>query len=60
MNEDPQLRINEAVAKAKNLMIDATRIANNELLSRKFWKKLNRMTWEIEKLQGKMLRSKSD
>jgi hypothetical protein len=58
MNEDAQRRINEAVAKAKNLMIDATRIANNELLSRKFWKKLNRMTWKIEELQGKMLRTK--
>lgn len=51
MNEDAQRRINEAVAKAKNSMLDATRIAN-EQLCHVIWKKLDSMTGKIETLQG--------
>jgi len=51
VNEDAQRRINEAVAKAKNSMLDATRIAN-EQLCHVIWKKLDSMTGKIETLQG--------
>ena len=58
MNEDAQRKISEAVAKAKNLMLYATRIANEELLSYSIWKKLDSMTGKIETLQGTIWRTK--
>ena len=51
MNADPQLRISEAVAKAKNAMLEAARIAQEQPRSLGIWKKLDKMTGKIEALQ---------
>ena len=59
MNAEPQLRISEAVAKAKNLMLEAARIAETQPRSLGIWKKLDAMTGKIEALQGIIWRTKS-
>jgi hypothetical protein len=51
MNADPQLRISEAVAKAKNAMLEAARIAQEQPRCLGIWKKLDKMTGKIEALQ---------
>ena len=51
MNADPQLRISEAVAKAKNAMLEAARIAHDQPRCLGIWKKLDKMTGKIEALQ---------
>ena len=51
MNADAQLRISEAVAKAKNAMLEARRIAQNQPRCLGIWKKLDTMTGKIEALQ---------
>ena len=52
MNADAQLRISETVAKAKNLMLEAARIAETQPMSKGIWKKLDTMTGKLESLQG--------
>ena len=52
MNAEARLRISEAVAKAKNLMLEAARIAETQPRARGIWKKLDTITGKIEWLQG--------
>ena len=52
MNEVTQRRISEAVAKAKNAMLEASRIAEAQPRSLGIWKKLDKITGKIEALQG--------
>ena len=52
MNADAQLRISESIAKAKNLMLEATRIAETQPRSKGLWKKLDKMIGKFESLQG--------
>tara|TARA_R110000822_G_scaffold20680_4_gene66078 strand:+ start:600 stop:776 length:177 start_codon:yes stop_codon:yes gene_type:complete len=51
MNADPQLRISEAVARAKNAMLEAARIAQEQPRSLGIWKKIDKMAGKIEALQ---------
>ena len=44
-------KITEAVAKAKNAMLEAARIAHDQPRSLGIWKKLDKMTGKIEALQ---------
>ena len=45
-------KITEAVAKAKNAMLEAARIAHDQPRSLGIWKKLDTMTGKIESLQA--------
>ena len=45
-------RITEALAKAKNAMLEATRIAEEQQTLSGIWKKLDTMTGKIESLQA--------
>ena len=51
MNANAQLRISEAISKAKNSMIEAARIAKDQPQSLGIWRKLDKMTGKIEALQ---------
>lgn len=51
MNAGPQLRISEAIAKAKNSMMEAARIAQDQPQSLGIWKKIDKMAGKIEALQ---------
>jgi len=51
MNANAQLRISESVAKAKNAMLEASRIAEEQPRSIGIWKKLDKMTGKLEALQ---------
>jgi hypothetical protein len=45
-------RITEALAKAKNAMLEATRVAEEQQMLSGIWKKLDTMTGKIESLQA--------
>ena len=45
-------KITEALAKAKNAMLEATRIAEEQQMLSGIWKKLDTMTGKIEYLQA--------
>ena len=54
MNSDAERRIKEAVAKAKNAMLEAARIAEEQPRCKGLWKKLDTLTGKIESLQNQI------
>jgi len=52
MKIEAHRRITEALAKAKNAMLEATRIAEEQQMLSVVWKKLDTMTGKIESLQA--------
>ena len=60
MNEDAKRRIGEAVAKAKNAMLEASRIAETQPQSIGLWGKLDALTGRIEFIQHIVSQQKVD
>jgi hypothetical protein len=60
MNEDAKRRIGEAVAKAKNAMLEASRIAETQPQSIGLWKTLDAVTGKLEFIQRIVSHQKVD
>lgn len=60
MNEDAKRKIGEAVAKAKNAMLEASRIAETQPQSIGLWGKLDALTGRIEFIQHIVSQQKVD
>jgi hypothetical protein len=54
MDAEAHRKISEAVAKAKNAMLEAARIAGDQPRCKGLWKKLDTMTGKIEALQSQL------
>lgn len=54
MNAEAERKIKESVMKAKNAMLEAARIAEEQPRCKGLWKKLDTLTGKIEALQNQI------